>query len=93
MAAYWKERGLIRPFSQSVIVRFPPNAELLGHVFLTQVQFPPTLLQVFAQGGRIRVRTHKWDSQAERFVIQGLRRETADGSRLFLAERRTIRAA
>jgi tripartite motif-containing protein 71 len=44
-------------------------------------------------GQFIRLRTHKQDSQSRRFVIQGLRRETIDGSELFLAERTAIRAA
>ena len=40
-----------------------------------------------------RLRTHKQDSQFGRFVIQGPRRGTVDGSRLFLAGREAIRAA
>jgi hypothetical protein len=43
--------------------------------------------------GHLRLRTHKQDSLFGRFVIQSLRRETIDGSKLFLAERTTIRAA
>ena len=42
---------------------------------------------------RSRLRTHKKDSVAGGFVIHGLRRETGDDSRLFLAERHTVCAA
>ena len=45
------------------------------------------------EGANARLRTHKRDSQLGRFVIQSLRRETIDGSELFLAERPAIRAA
>ena len=41
----------------------------------------------------IRLRTHKRAFQPGHFLIQGLRRETIDGSRLFLAEPGTVRAA
>jgi hypothetical protein len=40
-----------------------------------------------------RLRTHKRAFQSGHFLIQGLRRETIDGSRLFLAERAAVRAA
>jgi len=42
---------------------------------------------------RVRVRTHKGDSIGGGFVIHGLRRETADESQLFLADRGTVHAA
>ena len=41
----------------------------------------------------IRLRTHKKDSLSNEFVIQGFRRETNDGSQLFLARREAILAA
>ncbi len=39
-----------------------------------------------------RLRTHKMDSPSNGFVIQGFRKETIDGSRLFLAQRGAILA-
>ncbi len=39
-----------------------------------------------------RLRTHKMDSLWSGFVIQGFRKETNDGSRLFLAQRGAILA-
>ncbi len=40
-----------------------------------------------------RLRTHKMDSLWSGFVIQSFRKETNDGSRLFLAQRGAILAA
>ena len=43
--------------------------------------------------GYTRLRTHKGDSGADGSLIQGLRRETVDGSRPLLAERGAVRTA